>query len=114
MITRVSKYGLLFVILSFATYFFFEVLARLRIHIVQYALLGVSLSLFGLLLLSLAEPVGYTNGYLIGAGLVLTQSTLYTAAVARRVHARARRSPLMLVACLAFSTCCSDWRPTRC
>jgi len=85
MITRVSKYGLLFVILSFATYFFFEVLARMRIHVVQYGLLGVSLSLFGLLLLSLAEPVGYTNGYLISAGLVLAQSTLYTAAVARRV-----------------------------
>ena len=84
MITRVAKYGLLFVVLSFATYFFFEVLSRLRIHIVQYGLLGLSLSLFSLLLLSLAEPIGYTNGYLVSAGLVLTQSTLYTAAVARR------------------------------
>jgi inner membrane protein len=84
MITRVAKYGLLFVVLSFATYFFFEVLARLQIHIVQYGLLGLSLSLFSLLLLSLAEPIGYTNGYLVSAGLVLTQSTLYTAAVARR------------------------------
>jgi inner membrane protein len=84
MITRVAKYGLLFVVLSFATYFFFEVLSRLRIHVVQYGLLGLSLSLFSLLLLSLAEPIGYTNGYLVSAGLVLTQSTLYTAAVARR------------------------------
>jgi len=84
MINRVAKYGLLFVILSFATYFFFEVLSRLRIHIVQYGLLGISLSLFSLLLLSLAEPIGYTNGYLVAAGLVLAQSTLYTAAVARR------------------------------
>ena len=84
MITRVAKYGLLFVVLSFATYFFFEVLSRLQIHIVQYGLLGLSLSLFSLLLLSLAEPIGYTNGYLVSAGLVLTQSTLYTAAVARR------------------------------
>jgi inner membrane protein len=84
MITRVSKYGLLFVALSFATYFFFEVLARLRIHIVQYGLLGLSLSLFSLLLLSFAEPIGYTNAYMVSAGLVLAQSTLYTAAVARR------------------------------
>jgi inner membrane protein len=85
MITRVSKYGLLFVVLAFATYFFFEVLSRLRIHIVQYGLLGVSLSLFSLLLVSLAEPIGYTNGYLVSAALVLSQSTLYTVAVARRV-----------------------------
>jgi inner membrane protein len=84
MINRVAKYGLLFVVLAFATYFFFEVLSRLRIHIVQYGLLGLSLSLFSLLLLSLAEPIGYTTGYLVAAGLVLTQSTLYTAAVARR------------------------------
>jgi inner membrane protein len=83
-ITRVAKYGLLFVVLSFATYFFFELLSRLRIHVVQYGLLGLSLSLFSLLLLSLAEPIGYTNGYLVSAGLVLAQSTLYTAAVARR------------------------------
>jgi inner membrane protein len=84
MITRVAKYGLLFVVLSFATYFFFEVLSRLQIHVVQYGLLGLSLSLFSLLLLSLAEPIGYTNGYLAAAGMVLFQSTLYTAAVARR------------------------------
>lgn len=87
MINRVAKYGLLFVLLSFATYFFFEVLSRLRIHVVQYGLLALSLSLFSLLLLSLAEPIGYTNGYLVSAGLVLAQSTLYTAAVARRVMA---------------------------
>jgi inner membrane protein len=84
MINRVAKYGLLFVVLSFATYFFFEVLSRLQIHIVQYGLLGLSLSLFSLLLLSLAEPIGYTAGYLVAAGLVLIQSTLYTAAVSRR------------------------------
>ncbi|MEJ0075334.1 MAG: cell envelope integrity protein CreD [Alphaproteobacteria bacterium] len=84
MINRVAKYGLLFIVLSFATYFFFEVLSRLRIHVLQYGMLGLSLSLFSLLLLSLAEPIGYTNGYLVAAGLVLLQSTLYTAAVARR------------------------------
>jgi inner membrane protein len=84
MISRVAKYALLFVVLSFATYVFFELLARLNIHIVQYGLLGLSLSLFSLLLLSLSEPIGYTQGYLVASGLVLAQSTLYTAAVTRR------------------------------
>jgi inner membrane protein len=101
MINRVAKYGLLFIVLSFATYFFFEVLSRLRIHVVQYALLGLSLSLFSLLLLSLAEPIGYTNGYLVAAGLVLAQSTLYTAAVARRFMP-AFLFALMLASLLAF------------
>src|SRR5262245_45742180 len=61
-ITRVAKYGLLFVALSFAIYFFFELLSRLQIHVLQYALLALSLSLFSLLLLSLSEPIGYTAG----------------------------------------------------
>src|SRR5262249_6365625 len=52
--------------------------------VVQYGMLALSLSLFPLLLLSLSEPIGYTAGYWASAGLVLTQSTLYTAAVARR------------------------------
>ena len=101
MINRVAKYGLLFIVLSFATYFFFEVLSRLRIHVVQYGLLGLSLSLFSLLLLSLAEPIGYTNGYLVAAGLVLLQSTLYTAAVARRFMP-AFLFALMLASLFAF------------
>jgi inner membrane protein len=101
MINRVAKYGLLFIILSFATYFFFEVLSRLRIHVVQYGMLALSLSLFSLLLLSLAEPIGYTNGYLVAAGLVLLQSTLYTAAVARRFMP-AFLFALMLASLFAF------------
>src|SRR5262249_20753335 len=56
----------------------------LRIHVVQYGLLGLSLSLFALLLLSLSEPIGYTAGYVVSAALVLVQSTAYTAAIARR------------------------------
>ena len=32
-----------------------------------------------------SEPIGYTAGYIVSAGLVLVQSSLYTAAVARRV-----------------------------
>jgi inner membrane protein len=101
MINRVAKYGLLFIILSFATYFFFEVLSRLRIHVVHYGMVALSLSLFSLLLLSLAEPIGYTNGYLVAAGLVLLQSTLYTAAVARRFMP-AFLFALMLASLFAF------------
>src|SRR5262249_27428551 len=84
MVNRVAKYSLLFIVLSFATYVCFELLSRLRIHVVQYGMLGLSLSLFALLLLSLSEPIGYMAGYVVSAGLVLIQSTLSTAAVARR------------------------------
>ncbi|HLO78515.1 MAG TPA: cell envelope integrity protein CreD [Magnetospirillum sp.] len=85
MINRASKYNVLFVTLAFTTYFLFELLSGLRIHVVQYGLLGVSLTLFGVLLLSLSETLGYTAGYGISSALILAQASLYTASVAKRV-----------------------------
>lgn len=85
MIHRASKYGILFVALSFTTYLLFELLSGIRIHTVQYGLLGVSLTLFALLLVSFAETLGYGAGYACSAGLVLAQASLYTAAVTRRL-----------------------------
>ncbi|MBK1838380.1 cell envelope integrity protein CreD [Azospirillum sp. YIM B02556] len=84
MISRASKYSIFFVILSFTVYTLFELLGVVRIHIVQYGLLGLSMTLFALLLISFAEPLGYAAGYWISAGLVLAQASLHTAAVTRR------------------------------
>lgn len=84
MVSRAAKYALLFVVLGFTTYYLFELLSGVRIHLVQYGLLGLSLSLFPLLLLSFSEPLGYGLGYAVAALPVLLQSSLYTAAVVRR------------------------------
>ncbi len=86
MVNRASKYAILFLALSFLTYFLFEMLARTRIHLVQYALLGLSISLFGLLLLALAEPFGFGVAYGVATLAVLAQATIYTASVTRRVR----------------------------
>jgi inner membrane protein len=64
---RAVNYALLFVTLTFAAFFLFEVLRRLVIHPVQYALVGVALALFFLLLLSLSEHIGFTRAYLVSA-----------------------------------------------
>jgi inner membrane protein len=85
MIHRASKYAILFVVLAFATYFLFEALSGLRLHLVQYGLMGLSLSLFGLLLLSLSEPLGYPTGYAVSSLLVLLQASIFTGAVSRRL-----------------------------
>ncbi|MDX1376232.1 MAG: cell envelope integrity protein CreD [Burkholderiales bacterium] len=64
---RALKYGFLFVGITFAAFFLFEVLARLAIHPVQYALVGVALAVFFLLLLSLAEHLAFALSYAIAA-----------------------------------------------
>ncbi len=86
MAERSLKYAILFPVLAFLTYFLFEMLAGLRIHIVQYGLLGLSLSLFGLLLISLAEPLGFTPSYVLASIAVLLQSSLYTVSVTGRLR----------------------------
>lgn len=61
---RATKYGLLFIGLTFAGFFIFEILKRLRIHPAQYTLVGLAMTLFYLLLISLAERIGFTYAYL--------------------------------------------------
>ncbi len=85
MVERSSKYGMLFLALSFTTYFLLEIISGIRIHIVQYALLGGSVSLFGLLLLALSEAIGYQIAFVISAALVIIQSSFYTLNVTRRL-----------------------------
>ncbi|WP_440468012.1 cell envelope integrity protein CreD [Pseudomonas sp. YH-1] len=65
---RAVKYALLFIVLTFAGFFLFEVLKRLSVHPIQYALVGMALALFYLLLLSLSEHVGFELAYLLSAG----------------------------------------------
>ncbi len=63
---RAIKYGLLFVMLTFVAVALTEVLARRRVrrvHPVQYALVGLALSLFFMLLLALSEHMAFEWAY---------------------------------------------------
>lgn len=64
---RALKYALLFIALTFAGFFLFEVLKRLAVHPVQYGLVGLSLAMFYLLLLSLAEHMAFARAYALAA-----------------------------------------------
>lgn len=61
---RATKYGLLFIVLTFAVVALLEVMLRLRVHPVQYLLVGAALTTFFLLLVSLSEHVGFAYAYL--------------------------------------------------
>lgn len=61
---RAVKYGFLFVGLTFAAFFFFEMLRRLPIHPIQYLLVGLALAVFFLLLISLSERIPFHLAYL--------------------------------------------------
>ena len=65
---RAIKYGLLFIALTFVAVGIVEVLRQLRVHPIQYLLVGAALSIFFLLLLSLSEHLSFDLSYLIAAG----------------------------------------------
>ncbi len=60
---RATKYGLLFIGLTFAGFFIFEILKHLRIHPAQYTLVGLAMALFYLLLTSLSEHISFAASY---------------------------------------------------
>lgn len=64
-IHRSLHYITLFLGLVFLTYFLFEVLTGKSVHPAQYVLVGIAQTIFYLLLLSLAEHLGFDLSYLI-------------------------------------------------
>jgi inner membrane protein len=64
---RATKYGMMFIVLTFAAFFVLEMVKRWRIHPMQYLMIGAALVLFFLLLLSLSEHLDFRLAYLIGS-----------------------------------------------
>src|SRR5580692_1862139 len=80
---RAVRYGILFVAITFACFFAWEHLVRgLRLHPMQYLLVGLALATFYLLLLALSEHVGFAVSYAIAAAALVTLITAYIAGVA--------------------------------
>ena len=74
---RALRYGLMIVMLTFAMFLLFELLAGLRVHPVQYGLVGIALSLFFILLLAFAEHMAFGVAYAIAAAACVGLITCY-------------------------------------
>ena len=81
---RTLKYGLLVIALSFGVFFLFETLSALRLHPVQYLLVGVALATFFLVLLAASEHLRFGLAYLIAAVVLIAMIAGYAGAVLRR------------------------------
>jgi inner membrane protein len=75
---RSLHYITLFLGLVFLTYFLFEVLTGKSVHPAQYALVGIAQVIFYLLLLSLAEHLGFDLSFLIAGAATVTLFALNT------------------------------------
>lgn len=82
---RATKYGLLFVLLTFVGFFMFELIKQLRIHPIQYGLVGLALAIFFLLLVSLSEHIAFGQAYLAASAACIGLLVFYLSAVLRSV-----------------------------
>jgi inner membrane protein len=78
---RATKYAMLFVVLTFAFVLLFEVMKSLRVHPIQYGLVGAALVMFFLLLVSLSEHISFANAYLVAAAACTLLLGVYAQAV---------------------------------
>jgi len=83
MAERSVKYAGLFILLTFATVWLIELLARVQVHPIQYLLLGFALCLFYLLELSLAEHIGFPIAYALASIAVICMIAAYSRAILR-------------------------------
>lgn len=86
---RAGKYGLLFIAMTFVAFFLFETLKKLRVHPVQYLLVGAALATFYVVLLALSEQIGFATAYALAASAVVLIVGGYATAVLRAARAGA-------------------------
>lgn len=81
---RTVKYSFLIVVLTFSGFFLSELFFKLRLHPFQYLLIGVSLSVFYLLLLSLSEYLTFSLAFLISASSIIVLISSYCSVVLKQ------------------------------
>ena len=81
---RSVKYAILFVSLTFALYFFIEILQKKKVHPIQYVLVGIALCVFYTLLLSFSEYIPFNYAYLIASLATISLISLYTKSAFRK------------------------------
>ena len=86
MAERSVKYAFLFILLPFAIVWLIEVLVGVRVHPIQYLLLGGALCLFYLLELSLSEHIGFPLAYAMASISIIALVGAYSAAVLHRMR----------------------------
>ncbi len=74
---RSVKYAILFIALTFTFFFFLEILQKRQVHPLQYLLVGIALTIFYALLLSISEYTGFNLAYLIASVATISLIGLY-------------------------------------
>jgi len=78
---RSAKYAVMTIALTFLIFFLVEIINRRKIHPFQYTLVGLSLCIFYVLLVSISEQTNFNLAYLISSAAIVTMITFYSHSV---------------------------------
>ena len=82
---RSAKYGFLVIGLTFLIFFLIQTMSTINMHPFQYLMIGIALTMFYILLLSISEHSSYLKAYLIAGTAVVTLITLYAKSILKTV-----------------------------
>ena len=80
---RSAKYAVMFITLTFLLFFFVQILNNVRIHPIQYIIVGLALCVFYTLLVALSEHIAFKYSYLISSVSIISMITLYAHSIAK-------------------------------
>ncbi len=78
---RSAKYGFLVIGLTFLIFFLIQTLSKINIHPFQYLMIGLALTMFYTLLVSISEHSNFLKAYLIAGISVIVLITLYSKSI---------------------------------
>lgn len=78
---RALKYAVMFIGFVFLAFFLFEVTSRRRVHAAQYVLIGLAQAIFYVMLLALAEHLGFPAAFGVAALLTVSAISFYAASI---------------------------------
>ena len=82
---RTAKYGFLVIALTFLVFFLIQTLSKINIHPFQYLMIGLALTMFYTLLISITEHSSYLTAYLIAGSAVVVLISLYSKSILKNI-----------------------------
>ncbi len=78
---RASKYGYLVIALTFLVFFLIQTISKIHIHPFQYLMIGLALTMFYTLLISISEHSSFLQAYIIAGIAVVLLISIYSKAI---------------------------------
>lgn len=82
---RSAKYGFLVIGLTFLIFFLIQTMSKINIHPFQYLMIGIALTMFYTLLISISEHSSFLKAYLIAGISVISLITIYSKSILKTI-----------------------------